>query len=71
MTDRSHLDLTDDIAAYLPTPEEIQQKCEEIRATWTKERWHRACGRNIGNRYEFPSITNYVINSNARWADDC
>lgn len=56
-----------DKPAYVPTPEEIKAKCDELKAGWTEEEWkqrsgwgeenERACLRGIGfasigkNRY--------------------
>lgn len=53
--------------SYVPTPEEIKAKCDELKAGWTEEEWkqrsgwgeenERACLRGIGfasigkNRY--------------------
>ena len=28
-------------AKYMPTPEEIRQKCQEIRAGWSVKRWNQ------------------------------
>ena len=50
----------DDPSVYLPTPEEIDAKCEEIRSGWSdKERANRHWQKN--NETDFGNPTNFIF----------
>lgn len=50
----------DDPSVYLPTPEEIDAKCEEIRGGWSeKERETRHWQKN--NQTDFGNPTNFIF----------